>query len=60
MARQFTLSGAQLFSIASGESINLVSLTDAHVYRVQNEGPATTRLEWHSSAGPLSLEAGHG
>ena len=58
MATQFTLSGTQLFAMAAGESITLISLATVHVYRVQNEGPGTIRLEWDSAASPLSLEAG--
>ena len=58
MAIQFNLSGTQVFSMLSGESINLISLTDTHIYRVQNEGPATIRLDWDASSSPLSLEIG--
>ena len=60
MARQFNLSGTQAFSLVPGESINLLSLVDKRVYRIQNEGPATITLDWDSPPGPvpLSLEAG--
>ena len=58
MARQFNLSGTQVFSMLAGESINLISLIDTHVYRVQNEGPATIRLDWDAPSSPLSLESG--
>jgi hypothetical protein len=61
MAMQFSLStAAQVFSMEPGESFNLVTLSNKHVYRIQNYGPATIRLDWDAPPGvpPLSLEAG--
>jgi hypothetical protein len=60
MAMQFSLSGSQVFSLIPGESFNLLTLNNRHVYRIQNQGPATIRLGWDAPPGspPLSLEAG--
>ncbi len=60
MAMQFNLSGGQVFSLVPGESFNLLSLSTKHIYRIQNQGPATIVLDWEAPPDPptLSLEAG--
>lgn len=60
MARQFNLSGTQVFSLTPGESFMLVSLGAKQVYSIQNEGPATITLDWDAPPAPatLALEVG--
>jgi hypothetical protein len=60
MATQFNVSGVQIFALIPGESFNLFSLSNRHVYRIQNQGPATITLDWEAPPGlpPLSLEVG--
>jgi hypothetical protein len=60
MAMQFNLLGSQVFSLVPGESFNLLSLNTRHIYRIQNQGPATVILDWDAPPDPtpLSLEAG--